>query len=331
MTALHDFGAVVLEILETDEAPRYVNPPTSMKLWQATLRLSKPGTSCTDDDLTEEILNQHRMGENAARVVKRLWGDAFSRVDRQDRRIRTDYHRLTFDGIGNIRLLVVSERQVFLDKMREHAATRAAITAGILANYDEILERERTDKNGAFRIEDYPTRNALADSFGFSFNVLPMPSPNQFLVDGITDDLSASLAAEYEQKLANAEANVRRTVLNTLLGLITDTAESLAGEGPIIDTENRKGTFAKLQEYLDRIPSLNITNDPDIAAIYALARQKLSVSSDYLRASKTARAAASIHASNIATKFGAVTRKLQLRKPAPTEPAAPTIDVSLAV
>jgi hypothetical protein len=287
-----------------------------MKLWQSTIRISKPGTSCTDDDLTREILDEHRMGDKAARVVKRLWGDAFAGIDRRDRRIRGDYHRLTFDGIGNIRILVVEERQQFLDIMRDHAETRANLVTAALANYDQTIERERIDKNGAFRIEDYPTREALADAFSFSYNVLPMPAPSQFLVDGITDDLSATLKAEYEQKLARAETNVRRAVFQTLLALIAETAETLSGDGPIIDTENRKGPLAKLQEYLDRIPALNITNDPQITAIYEQARQKLSVSSSHLRSSKIARQAAALNAKNIATKFGNVTRKLDLKKTA---------------
>lgn len=279
-----------------------------MNLWQATVRLSKPGTSVTDESLTEELIDKHKLGDKAARVVKRLWGDAFTAIDRLDRRIRSDYHKLTFDGIGNIRLLVVAERAAFLEKMEAYAQNRRAIVAGIISDYDTILDKERTDKNGAFRIEDYPTKESLAGSFDFLYGVLPMPSPNQFVVDGLTDGLAAKLAAEYEGKLQAAEANVRRTVLQTLLGLISETAESLSGSGPIVDTENRKGPFAKLQEYLDRVPQLNVTGDPDIAAIYSAAREKLSTSSDHLRASKTARTAAAIHASNIVARFG---RKIQ--------------------
>jgi len=137
-----------------------------------------------------------------------------------------------------------------------------------------------------------------------------MPEPNAFVRDALTDELGKRLAADYEQRLANTTAQISRSVLDNLLSLIADTAESLANEGPIVDSENRKGPLAKLQEYLDRIPALNITNDPTITAIAAQARTKLAYSAEALRKNQQTRQLAAVHASNIAMQFGATTRKI---------------------
>jgi hypothetical protein len=101
-----------------------------------------------------------------------------------------------------------------------------------------------------------------------------------------------------------------------MLSLVADTAESLASDGPIVDSENRKGPFAKLQQYLERVPALNVTNDPTITGLYTACLQKLSMSADRLRASNTTRQLAAARAADIAMTFGGTSRKLDLKKAA---------------
>jgi hypothetical protein len=287
-----------------------MNTPNVNNLWQASIKISRPGTSKTDEELTEGLVEAHRMGKNAARVVKQLYGDHLAATSKAEARARKDHHRLTFEGIGNIRLVVLGEREHWLSVMEKHAAEHRRLAQEFMDNWDLIMEQERIDKNGTFRVEDYPSRESIASTFDFKFGVLPMPQPNQFITDAFTDDLGKKLAAEYETRLANVSEQVRRTILNTMLTLIADTAESLAGDGPIIDSEKRKGPLAKLQEYLDRVPMLNINNDPQINQVFNAARSKLNFSAERLRDSKVTRQLAAAQAHNIALQFGSSTRKL---------------------
>ena len=285
-----------------------------MKLWQATIRIGRPGSQKTDEDLSESVVEREHMSKDAVRVVKQLYGDHLAKYSAAERRARSDHKRLTFPGIGEIDLIVLEERQLWLDTMAKHDASLSALANEFCDNYDLIIEGERLSKNGNFKIDDYPSRSAMRAKFSFSYGVQPMPSPNQFLTDAFSDDLGQKLAAEYEQRLSNVTEQVRRQVLNTMLSLVTDTAESLASDGPIVDSENRKGPFAKLQQYLERVPALNVTNDPQITAIYDQCRQRLSMSADWLRASTTSRQLAAAHAENIAREFGTAARKLDLKK-----------------
>lgn len=280
-----------------------------MSLWQATLQVGRPGQSKTDDELTEHIIEQFRMAKTAARAVKHLWGNSLDKLAQNARKARDFHKRHTFEAIG-VRVVVPDERELWLDSMGRFAAADRQLATEWLDNYDLVLEQERLDKNSAFRIEDYPTRAALADRLYFRYDLLPMPEPNQFVRDALTDDLGRRLAADYEARLQSTTAQISRQVLNTLLGLISDTAESLASDGPIVDSEGRKGPFAKLHEYLDRIPALNITGDPTIARIAADARERLAYTSEELRKSQHTRQLAAARASNIALAFGATQRKI---------------------
>ena len=287
-----------------------------MKLWQATLCISTPGTSVTDDELTADTLERHTMAKASGKFVKALYGDALAPYQKRARTARKDYHRLTFEGIGNIRLVVLDERQAFLDLMATHEAALREEGKIFIAKFDEILAQERADKNGAFRLEDYPSRGSLAERFSVVYQVLPMPDPSQFLKDAMTDGLSERMAAEYAARLENTTRKVSETVLQTMMNLVAETAESLAGDGPIVDSENRKGPFAKLQEYLDRVPALNITNDPKISAVLAQCKERLSFSADRIRANKTTRQLVAAHAQNIALNFGGIQRKIAFKKAA---------------
>ena len=287
-----------------------------MKLWQATLCISTPGTSVTDDELTADTLERHTMAKASGKFVKALYGDALAPYQKRARIARKDYHRLTFEGIGNIRLVVLDERQAFLDLMATHEAALREEGKIFIAKFDEILAQERADKNGAFRLEDYPSRGSLAERFSVVYQVLPMPDPSQFLKDAMTDGLSERMAAEYAARLENTTRKVSETVLQTMMNLVAETAESLAGDGPIVDSENRKGPFAKLQEYLDRVPALNITNDPKISAVLAQCKERLSFSADRIRANKTTRQLVAAHAQNIALNFGGIQRKIAFKKAA---------------
>ena len=279
-------------------------------LWQATIKISRPGTSKADNELTDHLREHVHMGKNAAKGIKQLWGSSLDALSANARKARKAHDQFTFEGIGGIRIAVSDERQKWLDTMEHYAAIDRSLSQEWLNSYDIWLEQERYDKNGAFRIEDYPSREHLATKLGFHYAILPMPEPNSFIRDALTDELGKRLAAEYETRIANTTETIRRRVFDNLIGLIAETAETLANEGPIVDSENRKGPFAKLQEYLDRVPALNITNDPRITQLAEQARIKLAYSAETLRKNQTTRQLAAAQAQNIALQFGSSTRKI---------------------
>jgi hypothetical protein len=284
---------------------------TTPTLWQATISFGRPGQTKTDPELTDFLTRSYGTGKKAVRGVKHLWGDSLKPHSSFENRVRGFHKNMTFEGIGSIDVCTEGERQRWIDAMQGFAINHARLTTDWLDSYDVWLEQERIEHNGAFRIEDYPTRESLASKFKFTYAILPMPSPNQFIKDQLTDELGKRLAADYEARLQNTTAQITRQVLNTLLGLINDTAESLANDGPIIDSENKKGPMAKLREYLDRIPALNITGDPTIAAIAREARTRLDYTTEELRKNQTTRQLAAAHAQGIALQFGQVTRKIE--------------------
>jgi hypothetical protein len=277
-----------------------------MNLWQANVRFGLPGTQKTDDDLSSEICSMHNMAPDAVKAVKRLYGNHLAPVRAVITRTRKEYQRITFEGIGGIRLVVVGERQLFLDTMRRAEEAYWPTVREFLDRYDLILEEERISKNGGFKAEDYPTREALASSFKFTYSVAPMPQPNQFLTDALTDDLGSRLAQEYSDRLTNIQRQHTEQTLSQLRDLIASLAETLSSDSPIIDSENRQGIVPKFRQYLDRIPALNITGDPRISQLHQAALESLDFTTEQLRSSRLTRDLAAAKATNILAKFGGI-------------------------
>jgi hypothetical protein len=275
-----------------------------MKLWQASISFGLPGTNKTDEDLSAEICATHNMSPDAVKAVKKLYGNHLSPVRSAISRTRQEYKRLTVEGIGGIRVIAVGERQLFLDRMSVRSSEYWALANAFLDRYDMVLEEERISKNGGFKEDDYPRRDALEKFFKFSYSVQPMPMPSQFIIDGITDDLGQKLSQEYAARLEATERQHTETTLRTLRDLISGLAETLNGDGPIVDSENRKGILPRFQEYLDRIPDLNITGDDRITQLYQAAKQSLDYTTEQLRSSRVTRELAAAKATNILLTFG---------------------------
>jgi len=275
------------------------------KIVQAALTVRMIGTSVTDESMTQELEVNHNIEKNNVRAVKSLFPGKtgpLAPLRKLVGQARKRHLSLTFEGFGDSRLLVVSEHQRYLDAMENFQRDFNRVAAEFISSYDYHLATERMAKNGSFREDDYPMREKLPEMFAFDATILPLPEPNQFL--------RLALGEELQQKYANqansAIERIRRETYRNMMDLISQTAASLAGDGPIVDSENKKGPLAKLREYLERVPSLNITDDLEITRLYQAAKAQLDVSTEALRLSETVRHLTASKAANLVRQFGAV-------------------------
>ena len=57
-------------------------------LWHATIKISRPGTSKTDNELTDHLRDHYNLGKNAAKGIKQLWGNSLDALSSHARKIR---------------------------------------------------------------------------------------------------------------------------------------------------------------------------------------------------------------------------------------------------
>jgi hypothetical protein len=276
-------------------------------LLQAVFRVHGIGQSVEDEQLTQEMIDAHGIDEKSIAAVKRLFTEQLKPFKTAANKARAYHLQRTFEGFGSARLIVASEQQSYAATMEKYIAAIEAAKRDFIARYPQHIERERQLKASAFNADDYPPLAKLAQLFKVQFLIMPMALPN----DAVCQQLLGKYAAKYEEAIKNATENVRRQTLSMMMSLIAQTADSLAGDGPIVDSDNKKGPLAKLREFLERVPNLNITGDPTINTLAEECRKKLDVSTELLRHSKVVRKNVAGVALDIAHRFGAMgSRKL---------------------
>lgn len=277
------------------------------QLLQAVFRVHGIGQSVEDEELTREMIDAHGIDEKSIAAVKRLFTEQLKGFKKAANKARAYHVSRTFEGFGSARLIVASEQASYTATMEKFIAEINAEKHVFIAKYPTHIERERQLKATAFRADDYPPLEKLAQLFKVNFLIMPMALPS----DAVCKQLLGKYAEKYEEAIRNATENVRRQTLSMMMNLIAQTAESLAGDGPIVDSDNKKGPLAKLREFLERVPNLNITGDTAISALTEECRKKLDVSTELLRNSKVIRKNVASVALDIAHRFGAMgARKL---------------------
>jgi hypothetical protein len=271
-------------------------------LLQAVFRVHGIGQSIEDEDLTNELVEKHGIDEKNIAAIKKLFTEQLKPFKKAAGKARGYHLSRTFEGFGTARLLVDTEQAAYVAKMEELIADINKQKADFIARYAEHIEREKQLKGESFKAADYPPASKLDQLFRVNFLFVPMPEPSEAL----RKQLVGKYADQYENALKNATEKIRRDTLGIMMSLIAQTAESLAGDGPIVDCEGKKGPFAKLREFLERVPQLNITNDPTITALAKECGEKLNLSTDALRGSKFFRQKAAGVATDIAARFGAM-------------------------
>ena len=280
-------------------------PPIQHQLLQAVFRAPSASLSAQDKEMTDSLISDFEITAGQCAAVKRLFTAPLAKLGKVVSKARAFHRDHTFQGIGPTRIIVTGEQAKYQLGMNHHLKLIKETAEEFLAEYDTHLAAEKLLKGTAFRSEDYPPIGKMQERLRAEFLIMPMPEPGDFL-KSMAGDAADQLKKDYEKALAHTSDNVRQQVLGNMLKLISETAASLAGDGPIIDSENKKGPLAKLNEYLDRVPDLNITNDPQINALMQECRKELDASTEALRESEFYRAKTAKAALTLATKFGAV-------------------------
>ncbi|MEI6716057.1 MAG: hypothetical protein WCO60_20090 [Verrucomicrobiota bacterium] len=274
-------------------------------LLQANLHIKILGQSKKDDTLTYQTIAFNDMAADSARVNKVLYAKALKEIKTEQSIARKAFGNFTHNVLGGISAVVAGEAEHLMALMNKSKALFMEHRNRFIERWPEILEQEKIEKGKAFRVTDYPMQSELAEKFEFQFTLLPLPVAELFKNGALGSEMQAQLAADFDKRIENTKKQVVRNTSTELLGLISEVAEVLGNKDKaLVDSEHRKGAVAKLQVYLERVPLLNITNDPTLTAIYHEAKNRLDATTQQLREDEQLRQLQAATALNIAMKFG---------------------------
>lgn len=109
---------------------------------------------------------------------------------------------------------------------------------------------------------DYPSKNEIRAKFDATINFFPVPTTHDFRIEVSDED-----KAEMEQAIKDAEANVSKYLMKEMLAPIAYFVDKLAvpiGEKGSVFRDTLVGNLVEL---IDRLPRLNISNDPELTKV----------------------------------------------------------------
>lgn len=142
------------------------------------------------------------------------------------------------------------------------------------AVYAPAREEARGNLAGLFKEDDYPTVDVIRAKFSATLSCEPMPESSDFRVQGLSDKhvnaIKADMQARFDAALKSAQTETWDRVVEHVQKLMeklrafkpADESASGKAEGVFRDT-----LVSNIQELVNMLPSLNITNDPALTDI----------------------------------------------------------------
>lgn len=182
---------------------------------------------------------------------------------------REQHERLTLPGLQRgVQLLATKlfdEYALGQAEIRESFFVEVKRFCGI---YPEIVEEAPKRLGKAFRAMDFPSADRIASYFDYNVRFLPVPEAGNWLLDDVDIEDVNRLRNEVENQnnemFREATAELFNRAIGVLENLSTQAKEYV--EGPSSGARLREATINSVKDMAMLISSMNIINDPLLAA-----------------------------------------------------------------
>ena len=181
------------------------------------LRINAWSGRLYDRQASNHVVAHHDASASAGRYNKRLLPKtAFAALTATMSAARSSHYdqSLPWDDQSS-RLLTVANYERYtelLNALRERVVRERA---RFIEDYDDYIDQARMDLGRLFRIEDYPSKEALQGKFAIRYRIVPVPDADHFmakLASGDTDHVKRDIEHQIEERLHDAVADLYRRV-----------------------------------------------------------------------------------------------------------------------
>jgi hypothetical protein len=229
-----------------------------------------------DHRASAEITHANYADRGVANVTKNLLGDCeeLKAVQKFAANTRNIHYSMTMPWSDNgARLLTTAQYFKYNEVMTDLQNEFHRLVDEFLTAYDKTIENaaELQVKLGAmWNADEYPTRAALEDKFGFRINYVPLPDSGDFRLD-IGNEAMDQIKTQYEEHYTTAVNAAMKDIWQKLHDNLTTLARQLGvneeGKGnKLYDT-----VFDRALELTDMLGTCNVTGDSQMEAM----RQRL--------------------------------------------------------
>ena len=237
--------------------------PLSERAMIVRLVVSKFINSVQGNDLAAKLDAEYN-ATKATRVTKRLVSEDTCQGFKSARNtLHALWYRYTLPWGDNGQRIMTAE--AYMEFAKEYAKAEAQFmqeAEKFIANFDSYKEQAKQWRGDLYREEEYPSAEALRKRFAVKLDISPVPDQGDFRV-ALSDDERAKI----QDKIAAAQTamvdHAQQELWQTLQGSVNDLIERLSDT----DAKNYTKLFNSIKDLVQRLPLLNVKQDPAIQAM----------------------------------------------------------------
>ena len=252
------------------------------------LRIAAWSGRLYDRRASAHVAVHHDASASAGRYNKRLLPkDAFAALTATVSRARAAHYEQTlpWDDKG-ARLLTVANYERYTELMDGLCEKMVRERARFIEDYEDNIERARLDLGRLFRIEDYPSSDALRRKFAIAYRIAPVPDAEHFMAKLAGDDterVRRGIERDVEERLRGAVGDLYRR-LGEAVERVSDRLREDGDGKPLVFRDSMIGN---IRDLVDIVPRLNIFGDDELARLCERVKERIaSVEPDALRPSR---------------------------------------------
>ena len=232
------------------------------------LRIAAWSGRLYDRQASNHVAVHHDASASAGRYNKRLLPKAaFAALTATMSSTRSSHYEnsLPWDDQGS-RLLTVANYEHYtelLDGLRERMVRERA---RFIEDYDDNIDQARLDLGRLFRIEDYPSKEALQGKFGIRYRIVPVLDADHFmakLASADTERVKRDIEGQIEERLHDAVGDLYRRLGEAVERVSERLCEDDEGK-PLVF---RDTMISNIRDLIDVVPRLNIFGDDRLASL----------------------------------------------------------------
>jgi hypothetical protein len=225
-----------------------------------------------DREASAKVTKDAGADSDAARVNKHLVPkESLKEIERASTAIREHFYRKTLPWKDNGDRLLT--RLMFRDFIEDHERLagefKDAVEQFLTKSYPEARERAAFRMGELFDLNDYPAPDSLRRRFYTNLDIDSVTDTGDFRVELEQAELD-QVRASMEKAMGERLGRAMRDVWERLSEVVGHFAKKMGSEDIF-----RDATVRNIEELVDILPGLNVTNDPDLAAIGEEVKAKL--------------------------------------------------------
>lgn len=214
-----------------------------------------------DREVTDKVNDEYHAGHEAGRYHKHLFGGPvpeLSALVTASHYLRWTHYAQTLPWSDTgWRLLPTANYWEYRKIMQEkYEAFKDAVERFVSA-YPRLVREAKSKLNEMYRESDYPAASSIARKYHAEFDVMPIPSGDDFRVTLPKEEMKR-VAAEVEARVAQFVERAMQDAWARLDTAVSDLKDRLGRDAKGL----RAGVLVKLGELADVLGRLNLTNDP---------------------------------------------------------------------